>query len=209
MASDEPALRASLLQAYLREIARETPDDLGAVREALGAEAIARIEHDPGHGWLPIALEMTILRAVHARRGDEGVLELGRVMGHVAMRHALLRIVGEVSLVMSGRRPQAVLEFTLRGWEKATQNAGVPKLVMRGPREAVIRLAPVPEPLRHRALFVRLGGSVEATLGELCRVSATSAVELDPGWSWADTVFRWLPRDEGRATPRAAAAGRG
>jgi hypothetical protein len=192
--TDEPALRASLLQAYLRELPRAAPDDVAAVREALGRDAIARIERTPGHHFLPVALEVTMLRALHERRGDEGVRALGLVMGRVALRHALLRVVAEVSLVMSGRRPLAVLELTMKGWGKATQHAGVPTLAMRGPREAVIRMEPVLEPLRHRALFVRLGGSVEAALEDLGRVSAASSVECDPGWARVDNVFRWAPR---------------
>lgn len=58
----EPQLRASLLRLHLRNLESARPDDAGAVREALGAEAVARIERTPGHEWLPVALEVAIVR---------------------------------------------------------------------------------------------------------------------------------------------------
>jgi hypothetical protein len=49
--------------------------------------------------------------------------------------------------------------------------------------------------MRHRSLFVRLGGSVESTLEELGRVSAGSAVECDEGCTRTANVFWWTPRE--------------
>jgi hypothetical protein len=198
----EPLLRASLLQLYLRELPYAvSADDLAAVRAALGPEAIARIEHTASFRWLPIALEVTMLRTLHERRGDEGVRALGRTMGHAAMRHAFLRVLLEASVLMKGRRPEALLEFTLKGYARATQHAGHPRLFRRGPREAVIRMENPPVPMRHRSLFERLGGSVEATLEEVGRVTVRSAVECDPGWAYVDNLFWWTPRAEGAAVP--------
>jgi hypothetical protein len=195
--TDEPALRASLLQLYLRELpGAVAPDDLAAIHAALGAEAIARIEHAPAFRFLPISLEVTMLRALHERRGDQGVRALGRVMGRAALGHAFMRVLVEASLVMTGRRPEAILELGVKGFARATQRAGHPRLRMRGAREAVIRLERPLEPMRHRALFERLGGSVEAALEELGRVRPESAVEIDPGWAWVDNVFRWTPREQ-------------
>ncbi|HEX9241980.1 MAG TPA: hypothetical protein VF875_06010 [Anaeromyxobacter sp.] len=198
--TDEPALRASLLQLYLRELPYAVPaDDLAAVRAALGPAAITRIEHTPSFRWLPIALEVTILRTVQERRGDEGVRALGRAMGHAALRHAFLRILAEATILMRGRKPETLLELCVKGFGRATQHAGHPRLVMRGSREAVIRLENPPEPMRHRALYVRLGGSAEAALEELGRVTARSSVECDPGWARVDHVVWWTPRGESAA----------
>jgi hypothetical protein len=199
--TDEPVLRASLLQLYLRELPRAvSADDLAAIRAALGPEAIARIEHSAGSRFLPLSLEMTILRAVHDRRGDEGARAVGRTMGHAALRFPLFRVLAEATLLMRGRRPEAILEFAVKGYAQATQHAGHPRLFMRGSREAVIRLEHPPEPMRHRALFWRLNGTTEVALEGLGRVSVRSAFECDPGWERVDTMYYWTPRDAGASS---------
>jgi hypothetical protein len=186
----EPALRASLLRLYLRHLAATRPDDAGAVREALGADAVARIERTPGHEWLPIALEVAIVRTIHERHGDTGVRALGRAVGRAAVDDAILQPLVRATITMLGRRPDVLLHIALAGWRIATRNACRIAVASRSDGEVRLLLDGIPPVMRERALFLRLGASCDALL-EYGGVAAESEVEWEPGASTAVIRVRW------------------
>jgi hypothetical protein len=189
---EEPAIRASFLKLYLRELPRIADDDEEAVREALGSEAIARIARTPAYDWLPITYEVAIVRAVHERRGDAGVHALGRGMGNAATRHAFLRTLIEAMVVMRGRRPETLFQIAMASWPRLIRNGGRNRYALLGPHEAIIWIEEFPEPMRYRPLFVRAAASVEVLL-ELARIRVTSAVEYHPEARRAELRFSWTP----------------
>jgi hypothetical protein len=190
--SEEPAVRASFLKLFLRELPRIAKDDEDAVREALGPEAIALIARTPAYDWLPITYEVAIVRAVHERRGDAGVHALGRGMGSATTRHAFLRTLVEAMIVMRGRRPETLLQIAMASWPRLIRNGGRNRYALVGSREAIILIEELPEPMRYRPLYVRAAATVEALL-ELAPVRATSTAELDREACRAELRFRWTP----------------
>jgi hypothetical protein len=189
-AAEEPALRASLLRLYLRHLDAAHPDDAGAAREALGAEAVARIERAPGHEWLPISYEVAILRAIHARHGDEGARAVGRAVGRAAVDDAILRPLVRATLTMLGRRPDVLLHIALVGWRIATRNACRLAVASRADREVRLSVLDIPPVMRDRAMFLRMAGSLDALL-EYGGVAAASEVEWEPGSMRAAVRVRW------------------
>lgn len=193
----EPEIRASLLKLYLVRLPLRGVEDASAVREALGPEAIRRIEWAAGHDWLPLAFELTMLRVVRARRGDEGVRALGRDMGRAAVDDAFLRPLVAAMLVMLGRRPDVLLQLSQAGWRLATRNAGSFSVVSRRDGEVRMRFDAPPELLQDSVLLLRGAGSLEA-LFAYGGVEARAEVEWTPGASAAVVVVSWR-RGEGRS----------
>jgi hypothetical protein len=186
----EPQLRASLLRLYLSCIAVRSRDDSAAVRAALGPESVARIERAPGHDWLPMTLEVAILRAIHARHGDEGVRALGREVGHAAIGDGLLGRLLRATVTMLGRRPDVLVHIAIAGWSLATRNACRAAVASRTDGEVRIALEDLPGVMRERIVLLRLGGSTAALL-EYGVASAGSELEWAPGSARAELRLWW------------------
>lgn len=191
--SQEPAVRASLLRLYLRHIDAAHPQDAVAVREALGAEAVARIQRASGHEWLPLAYEVTIARVIRARRGDEAARAVGRAVGRAAVDDALLRPLVRATLTMLGRRPDVLLQIALMGWRVATRDACRLAVASRADGEVTLRMADIPPVMRDRAMLLRMDGSLEALL-DYGGVAATCETDWEPGAAHATVRVRWSRR---------------
>jgi hypothetical protein len=190
---EEPAVRTSLLRLYLRHLDGARPGDASAAREALGPEAVARIERTPGHEWLPMAYELAILRAIHARHGEEGVRALGRAVGRAAVDDALLRPLVRATLTMLGRRPDVLVHIALVGWRIATRNACRITVAARADGEVTLRFLGMPPVMRDRAMLLRMDGSLEALL-DYGGVAARSETTWEPGSADATVKVRWSRR---------------
>lgn len=160
----KPEIRASLLRLYLARLPSLPAGDAEAVRAALGPDAIRQIERTPGHEWLPMAFEGTILRTLHAARGDDGAREMGRGVGGDAVRNGILRPLVSAVLGMLGRRPEALLQLAIAGWGLAVRNAGRMIIVSRAPSGVRIAYEGIPEGVRHRGHLMRCVGSLEGLL---------------------------------------------
>ena len=87
----EPELRAALLKTYLERLRSLGDDHAAAIRLDVDPAILRQVEGAPMSGWLPLALEVEILKAVERRRGEDGVRELGRVLGRVAVESPVFR----------------------------------------------------------------------------------------------------------------------
>ncbi len=172
----EPELRASLLKLYLERLPHVLGEDSAKVRDELGADAILRIERASASAWLPIAIEVALLRAVERLRGDDGVREVGRDVGLAATNNAILRPLVSAMLGMLGRRPDVLVQLAVAGWGLATRNAGRLRIASRVDGEVRIELFEIPEAMRDRALFLRMCGSIEALFAH---GGVRAQVELD------------------------------
>ncbi|HEY6006362.1 MAG TPA: hypothetical protein VIV57_26015 [Anaeromyxobacter sp.] len=188
--AEEPSVRASLLRLYLRHIDAARPGDATPVREALGAEAVARIERASGHEWLPIAYEVAILRALRARHGDEAPRAVGRAVGRAAVDDAILRPLVRATLIMLGRRPDVLVHIALAGWRIATRNACRLAVSSRADGEVRLSMVDIPPVMRDRAMLLRMDGSLEALLG-YGGVAAEVETDWEAGAAHATVRVRW------------------
>jgi hypothetical protein len=188
--STEPAVRATFLRMSLARLGERWPEEAAAARAALGHEALASIDRASGLDWLPLSLDVTLARAVHARRGDEGVRQLGREVGHGAADHPLLKPLVTATLGMMGRHPEALAAAGIKGWGLATRRAG--RLVVGActGREVCFEISALPEVMRERALLFRMGGAAES-LFDLAGIPTALAVEWEPGASRATLRLSW------------------
>ena len=188
----EPSIRASLARMVLRRAAEVWPDDAAAIRAALGPDALDRLERTPGHEWVPLAFEVAIVRAVHARHGDEGARRLGVEIGRAGLEHPLLRPLVVATLGMLGRRPPVLLEIASAAWMVATREAGRPGRARPRAGGATLDLSQLTEVvIRERAYLLRMAGALQA-LFELARLSTTCDVEWEEGAPRAVLQLSWV-----------------
>jgi hypothetical protein len=176
-----PEVRAFLLRTLLARLAARWPEDVPAVREALGPEALAALERAPAAGWVPFAWEIAVDRAVRERGGDERLRALGRELGRSALEHGLLAHLASATLGLLGRRPPVLVRLTLAGWRVATRGAGDNELLPGAAAgEVRIRFVDAPDLVRDPALLLRLSGTVEALFAH-AGVAARASVDADGG----------------------------
>lgn len=172
----EPELRAALLKMYLERLRSLGDDHAAAIRLDVDPAILRQVEGAPMSGWLPLALEVEILQAVERRRGEDGVRELGRVLGRVAVESPVFRPLVAATFAMLGRLPEALVWLAMQGWEIATRHAGLPSYRRVGPRLAHGVLDDLPPVCRNRAHLVRTCGAIEGLFDSAGR---TAAVELE------------------------------
>lgn len=181
----EAEVRAGLLRICLGRAEAVLGADAAAVRGALGAEAVRRIERARDGDWLPLRWEATMDACVLERRGPEAVRRLGLEIGRAALEDTILRPLAAALLGMLGRRPDTLLRISLAGWPRATRNAGEGFVLESGGGWARIGLHGVPEDVRTPALLLRVCGSMEAAFG-FGHVAARAVVE---GATGSETIL--------------------
>ena len=186
----EPELRAALLKMYLERLRSLGDDHAAAIRLDVAPATLRRIEGAPMSGWLPLALEVEILEAVERRCGEDGVRELGRVLGRVAVDSLVFRPLVAATFAMLGRLPETLLRLVLQGWETATRHAGRPSYRRVGPQLAHAVLDDLPAVCRNRAHLLRTCGAIE---GLFATAGRTAAVELvwEPNSERAVFAISW------------------
>ncbi len=186
----EPEIRAALLKLYLERLRSFGDEDAAAIRADVRPETVRRVEAAPGAGWLPIALELEILHAVQRRRGDDGVRELGRVLGRVATDTPVFRPLVTATLAMLGLLPHVLAGIAAKGWNVATRNAGHATAVRRGPRLVHIDLDDLPPISRDRAHLLRSCGGIEGLYAWAGRAARVDLL-WEPGAARAVFAVSW------------------
>jgi hypothetical protein len=186
----EPSVRASLVKMVLRRAAEVWPGDAAAIHAALGPAALARLEETPGHEWVPIAIEAAIVRAVHAKHGDEGARRLGIAIGRGIPGHPLLRPLAAATFGMLGRHPAALVAVGAAAWSVATRDAGRVAGSRRGASEGIFLVDGLPDVLRERCWLVRMGGAGEGVLA-IAGLATESWVDWEPGSASARVTVSW------------------
>ncbi len=131
-----PEIRAALLRLYLDPAVRCDADDRAAMRAALPPEALRRIELAGAVEWLPLAWEIAMLRAVHARGGDAAVRALGGEVGRAGLNVPIFRSLLQALLGMLGRHRELLVRFLVASLDLSMRNAGRHwRCRRRGPRD--------------------------------------------------------------------------
>ncbi|WP_242344491.1 hypothetical protein [Anaeromyxobacter terrae] len=186
----EPEIRAALLKLYLERLRTFGDEDAASIRRDVRPETVRRVEAAPAAGWLPIALEIEILHAVQRCRGDDGVRELGRVLGRAATDTAVFQPLVTATLAMLGRLPEVLGWIAAKGWNIATRNAGHATSLRRGPRLVHVVLEDLPPISRDRAHLLRSCGGIEGLYAWAGRAARVDLV-WEPGSDRAVFVSSW------------------
>jgi hypothetical protein len=180
-------IKAATLRAYLKVLERHAV--LDAVRARLDDKMRAIIaDPPPASSWIDGGLMETLMAAVEAERGDDGVRQLAResqlelVPMLLPLIEGVLRLFGTSPASLLSRMA-LVTRGSLRGaefeWTQSTERSGVMQVRF-----------PARTKLPHRAL-VSFEGSFALVL-ELCRKQGTvSPGEVLPGGSGGRFTIRW------------------
>jgi hypothetical protein len=119
-----PEIRAALLRLYLDPKVRCEAETRAAMRAALPDGALQRIERAGASVWLPVAWEIAMLRAVHARGGDAAVRAIGGEVGRLARDVPVFRSLLTAVLAMLAGHREILVRFLYASLDLAMRNAG-------------------------------------------------------------------------------------
>ena len=186
----EPQIRVAQLKADLEVLPEIWPDRAGRIRVRLRPETLLAIESATRLDWMPFAVDLEVVEAVHAEVGDDGVREWSRRALLRTARAPLLKPLVDGAVRLFGLEPGGVLRFAPKVWGTIFRHCGDLEVV-GGDREARVSLVRLPPAVRHHPFLVSIAGAVEAT-GEICRVQGRVTFEPRAASSdRADFVLRW------------------
>ncbi len=186
----EPQVRVAQLKADLEVLPEIWPDRAERIRARLRPDTMAAIEAATRLDWMPFAVNLEVVEAVHAEEGDAGTRAWSRRALLRSARAPLLKPLVDGAVRLFGLEPGGVLRFAPRVWETVFRHCGDME-VAGGESEARISLVGLPPALRHHLFLVSIAGAVDATC-DICRVRGQSSLEpRAPASDRADFVLRW------------------
>lgn len=186
----EPEVRVAQLKADLEVLHEIWPDRVERIRARLRPETLRAIESATRLDWMPFAVDLEVVEAVHAEGGEAGTREWSRRALLRTARAPLLKPLVDGAVRLFGLEPGGVLRFAPRVWGTIFRHCGEME-VTAGEREARVSLLRLPPPVRHHPFLVSIAGAVEAVC-EICRVTGQVDFEpREPGSDRADFSLRW------------------
>ena len=184
-----PEIRAALLRLYLDPAVRCDADDRAAMRAALPPEALRRSELAGAVEWLPLAWEIAMLRAVHARGGDAAVRALGGEVGRAGLNVPIFRSLLQALLGMLGRHRELLVRFLVASFDLSMRNAGRHCAVVGAGRVIQLAIEDVPAGSWDRTVGLRTCGVIESL--DLGGTAPRVAFEWNEGSARAVYTLTW------------------
>ncbi len=178
------------LKADLEVLPEIWPERAGRIRARLRPETLAAIESATRLDWMPFAVDLEVVEAVHAEGGDGGVRQWSRQALLRTARAPLLKPLVDGAVRLFGLEPGGVLRFAPKVWVTIFRHCGDME-VAGGAGEARVSLVRLPPPVRHQPFLTSIAGAVEAVC-DICRVRGSVAFEpRAPSSDRADFAVRW------------------
>jgi hypothetical protein len=184
-----PEIRAALLRLYLDPRVSCPPDLRAAMRAALPAEVVPRIERARFSEWLPAAWEIAMLRAVHAKGGDPAVRAVAVAVGRAARDVPIIRPLIAATFGMLGRRREALVRFLVASMDLSMRNAGRGGPVTGSGRVFQHTHEDIPAAWWDRTLNIRNCGAIESL--DLSGPAPRVGVEWSEGSTRAVYTLTW------------------
>ncbi len=188
-AGPEPEVRGAILRQYFDPAVARSPELRAALRAALPAGAATAIERAGAAEWLPVAWEVAMLGAVHARGGDGAVRGIAADLARATPSTPVFRTLYDATLGMLGSHREILVRIAVTSWDLGMRNAGRRGgIVGQG---AVFRVAHEDLPPRwDRLMVLRVCGSIEVLL-ESGGVAPRAEAEWAEGSPRAVYVLTW------------------
>ena len=151
-----------LLQKYVRGEAGIEPGTVAAMRAAVSPDTLRRIERARATEWLPLAWEIALLRAVHARGGDEAVRAVAVAVGRAARRLPVFQPLFDAMIGMLGRHREILVRFLVASLDLSMRNAGRRGAITGEGRVIRIVLEEIPAASWDRVVNLRNCGAIES-----------------------------------------------
>jgi hypothetical protein len=186
-----PEMRAAQLKEDLPALLELGEGTAAAIRARLDPEVLRRIESATRVDWLPLEVDLALVRAVGAEVGDDGLRRWGRAAAR-RNTNALFRPLVETAVRLFGFTPAGVFKFLPQAWKAAFRGCGELRVDPVAPGELRIVLASPPDAARDPAFLVSIAGAFE-TVYDTCDTPGRVQVErVEPG----EVAFlaTWTPR---------------
>lgn len=194
----DPAVRAAHLKEDLEALEKVGPAFAARVRARVRPETLDAIRAASRVDFLPVALNVEVVRAVHAEGGPEGTRRWTRASMTLATGAYLKPFLNLVSALFAPS-PAALYKYVPRAWALVYRNCGRIEVEDVGPGVTRIVCAEFPPELRSPEFAASMGGTLESIF-DLCAYDGR--VQVDPT---ADGSVRyvatWSRRAEGRSRP--------
>jgi hypothetical protein len=149
-----PAIRARWTQLLLRETRALPEPERGRILAALEPGDLEKIDRAAALGWLPVEINMRLVRGAYRELGAPAYVALYRRAANANLSSPLLRAIA-MGARMLGRN--ALMEALPRGWDIVLRNCGRVRVARDARRRIThVELEGVPSPIRDDAAF-RLG----------------------------------------------------
>ena len=186
-----PEMRAAQLKEDLPALSELGEAPAAAILARLDPEVLRRIEAATRVDWLPLAVDLALVRAVRDEVGDDGLRRWGRAAAR-RNANALFRPLIEAAVRLFGFTPAGVFRFLPQAWKAAFRGCGELRVDPVSHGELRIVLVAPPDAARDPAFLASIAGAFEVVY-ETCGMDGRVQVErVEPG----EVVFRatWTPR---------------
>lgn len=206
--SQPPAVRARHLKSIIDAV--EAHPEAARLRAAVPPDVLRAVADAQGSDWLPLALNVQIVQALHAALGADGFAELNRKILTDALRGPLLWSLALAAQRLFGDDPASWVRWVPRGWAILLRGCGIWQVKPEPDRSrAVLALTGLPPICADDPVWL---GSVASTLSAipplLGRPGTVTLEQARPSLGSAIYCMRWGPRADA-ALAAAPASGPG
>jgi len=188
-----PAVRAEQLKENLQALLVLGNETASRILADLPPQHLRRIEQADPSDWLPIELELTLVRAIRTEVGDEA---LGR-WSHAALKRTLdtwlFKPLLETAVRLFGLSPHGLFKVAPQAWRATFRDAGELVLHEEGPARLVVDLTGLPAELEDPAFTVTIGTCFYAIF-DACRVTGRVEQVPPPPGAGARFAVTWTAR---------------
>lgn len=198
MSPSDPAVRAAHLKEDLEALEKVGPAFAARVCARVRAETLDAIRAASRVDFLPIALNVELVRAVYAEGGPEGTRRWTRASMTLATGTYLRPFLNLVTALFAAS-PSALYKFVPRAWALVYRNCGRVEVEDAGAGVTRLVCAEFPAELRTSEFTASMGGTLESIF-DLCAYDGR--VQLEPSTDGTVRyVATWSRRAEGRSRP--------
>jgi hypothetical protein len=189
-----PAVRARHLKSILEAVSAHP--DAPALRAALPSEIVDAVAESKGGDWLPLELDVALVRVLHATLGPDRFAELNRKILADALQGPLLASLAQAAMTIFGDDPGSWVRWVPRAWAILLRGCGTWR-VKTDPEQsrATLSLTGLPPLCAEDPVWL---ASVASTLSAipplLGRPGTVTLEQARPHLGGAIYCMRWGPR---------------
>jgi hypothetical protein len=121
----QPRMRANHIQQNVESLDLLGPDVARAVKAAVGAELLEKIEKATRVEWLPVEVDVALTEAVARTTGEDGVRKWSRAALVASVEAPFLRPIVKTAIALFGLTPASLLRHAPTGWKQVYLDCGV------------------------------------------------------------------------------------
>lgn|GEM_PF-3261620 len=182
-------VRVSQLKAMVRAIDGLTPTQRYAVLNKIGEHTLAAISSAASSGWLPLAINYTLVDAVYTLAGPQATRDWSRRLSQESFDTGLMRAMVKGMQAILDLSPKTWLKRVPGGWNAVYRDCGDIVVEVDPTEERVLlRFTETPPEMRSESFMTSMAGGFEAVLaltnvkGKVAPRLRGEVLEMDITW---------------------------